>query len=199
MTGESKLIVVEGLSLCVALRTARRNIAHGERSAEELSEILQLNSQQLQINKLRRINDVLLAGLSRFDAFDQYLNAFYAGGRKVNGNFYINKFNISRNQSAKSNFPSIPNTFAQLVQGVAQRTMESIHYWKRILSHSFSIASNQIQAPLRMPYTQLRQRSSRYIYFLIISFRSPATFPHLAFVPTSGWAFPEKIGFKNNG
>jgi hypothetical protein len=40
LTAESRLIVIEGLSLFFALGTARMQIAHGERKAEELSTIL---------------------------------------------------------------------------------------------------------------------------------------------------------------
>ena len=83
LTAESKLVVIEGLSLCVALRTARTHIAHGDRSPEELSNIIQLNAQQLRLDNLRKVNDLQIGGLTKQANFDQYTGAFFAGGRNV--------------------------------------------------------------------------------------------------------------------
>jgi hypothetical protein len=83
LTSDSRLVIIEGLSLCMALRSARTHIAHGERSAEELSNMLQLNAQQLQLERVAQFNDFQLDGLARIAAFDQYTGAYFAGGRTV--------------------------------------------------------------------------------------------------------------------
>jgi hypothetical protein len=49
----------------------------------DLNKIIQLNAQQLQLDKLKEVNDFQMAGLTKLPAFDQYVSAFFSGGRKV--------------------------------------------------------------------------------------------------------------------
>lgn len=88
LTADSRLIAIEGLSLCVALRAASVYISTGERTAQELSTVLQLNAQQFNLHNIRCVNDVLLTGITEVSAFDQYIGAFLAGGRKVCESFF---------------------------------------------------------------------------------------------------------------
>ncbi|KAL7078296.1 hypothetical protein ACQ4LE_002037 [Meloidogyne hapla] len=81
LTADSRLIAIEALSLCVALRAASVYISTGERTAQELSTVLQLNAQQFNLHNIRDVNDVLSAGITEVSAFDQYIGAFLAGGR----------------------------------------------------------------------------------------------------------------------
>nr|CAD2205693.1 unnamed protein product [Meloidogyne enterolobii] len=81
LTADSRLIAIEGLSLCVALRAACVYISTGERTAKELSSVLQLNAQQFNLYNINGVNDVLSTGITQVCAFDQYIGAFMAGGR----------------------------------------------------------------------------------------------------------------------
>lgn len=83
LTADSRLIAIEGLSLCVALRAACVYISTGERTAKELSSVLQLNAQQFNLYNINGVNDVLSTGITQVCAFDQYIGAFMAGGRSV--------------------------------------------------------------------------------------------------------------------
>ena len=76
-------MALEGLSLCVALRAACVYISTGERTAKELSSVLQLNAQQFNLYNINGVNDVLSTGITQVCAFDQYIGAFMAGGRSV--------------------------------------------------------------------------------------------------------------------
>nr|CAD2155196.1 unnamed protein product [Meloidogyne enterolobii] len=81
LTADSRLMALEGLSLCVALRAACVYISTGERTAKELSSVLQLNAQQFNLYNINGVNDVLSTGITQVCAFDQYIGAFMAGGR----------------------------------------------------------------------------------------------------------------------
>ena len=95
MTADSTLVAIEGLSFCVALRAASVYISTGERTAKELSTVLQLNAQQFNLHNIKGVNDVLLAGITEVSAFDQYIGAFLAGGRSVWIFNFFKNFNFS--------------------------------------------------------------------------------------------------------
>ena len=77
-------MVIEGLSLFTTLRSARAQIANGQRSHEEISLLVQMNAHQLQLDRLSCVNDVQIGALTKPAEFDQYMGAFFVGGRNVN-------------------------------------------------------------------------------------------------------------------
>ncbi|KAL3082849.1 hypothetical protein niasHS_010651 [Heterodera schachtii] len=84
LTSAAKLVIIEGLSLYTTLRTARAQIARGDRSFSEICGNLQLNAHQLKLDRYEHVGDFQSIGLTRPGTFDQYMSAFYSAGRSEN-------------------------------------------------------------------------------------------------------------------
>ncbi|KAE9552656.1 hypothetical protein FO519_004135 [Halicephalobus sp. NKZ332] len=71
----SKLAIVEGHSLFTTLRLAKGQIARGDKSVDEVSTTLELNSKMLRLSSLSRISDFQITGLKKPSTFEQYSTA----------------------------------------------------------------------------------------------------------------------------
>ncbi|KAI1721597.1 rab3 GTPase-activating protein non-catalytic subunit [Ditylenchus destructor] len=110
LTAESKLIVIEGLSLFTTLKTARNQMARMERTVEEISSLLQLNCHCLELDRLRRVHEFQMLGLIKPGSFDQYITAArsalgkYAKVTRTSLPTYNNYFCCTSNYSTFGSF-----------------------------------------------------------------------------------------------
>lgn len=71
----SQFIVIEGISLFNTLRSARTQIARGEKSLDEVATTLQLNARIMRVDSLSNIFDFTIIGLKKPSCFEQYSTA----------------------------------------------------------------------------------------------------------------------------
>ena len=72
LLSRNKLAVIEGHSLFTTLRLAKGQIARGDRSVDEVSTTLELNSKVLKLSSLSRVSDFQIAGPKKPTNFEQY-------------------------------------------------------------------------------------------------------------------------------